>query len=260
MLKKTTVAEYGKVLPEAGVPFSFVPLTGRREKEIWALINSDETRASSLPWQVRCTLAVLLDSVGSLSFPAHENPLTPNVKELEKRADSLDSLHLSLGDAYYLYLWAKIEGISSDMNISRKCLMCNTSNEHIIDLRELEVSVYDEVPEKQEVDLDPPVRIGATEYTKAKVGGLKFSAPKAMLDSYADAKIEAVCEVTTLVDYDFPLAPEIVSNWPSRVIKTIYQVANDRTAGITQTLEFRCANCGRVSPYPISWEFLTFFG
>jgi len=259
-MRQTTVKELGNVLPDSGESFSFESHTGRREKDIYKLMNSKPSFATNLPWQVRCCLAVLLRSVGSVTFPEYGKGES-KLADLEKRGELFDSLFLSLGDAYYLYVCARIESIGNELKVTLTCPNCKyEQNNYTINLNDLIVKVYEtEEDTKKEIDLVLPVTLGEKKYTKATVSGLRFTVPQERLDSFADAKLDSVAETTTLVGSNTPLAVELISDWPTRVINQVYTIINELTPGIDQMFEFTCANCESKNPYAVNWEYLGFF-
>lgn len=257
-MKLTTVKQLSNKLPASGSSFSVARLTGRREKAIYQILQDKPNLANSLANQVRACLSVLLESCGTTTFPK-EQPGQPI--DVEARLKLFDTMTLALGDAYYMYCYARIVAMGENLKLTITCNSCNTKNPYTVNLNDLEVEAAASPTDlAREVELPEPVTVGDKQYKKAKIKGMTYSATIPELDDMAQAKSANVATCCSLVGYEFPLLMEIVEDWPTEVINFLNQQINECTPSISSVLEFKCGECKSINPFRIGWEYISFFG
>lgn len=251
-----TVKELGYSLPASRLTFSLHRLTGRREKAIYKLLAENPQTSDSLPGQVRACLTVLLDTVGEVQYP-NEAPGQPI--QVEERKKLFDATKMPLGDIYYMYIMARMSSMGNDYKMTLMC-QCKTENQYTLQLPDMEVDVAESKADLEgEIVLSEPVTIGDKEFTKAKVHGMVYQTQVQVLDDMAQAKHATISNCVSLVGYEFPLAVELVEDWPTSVINQLTQKVNELTPGISSILKFKCDTCPRITVFKADWEYQGFF-
>lgn len=251
-MREMTSKELGKRLPSNGQEFSFVPFTGKREKDIYKALANIKGGAMN---QVRVTLAVLLDRVGSVTFTDHSVP-----KAMEERFKEFDSIGLLFGDAYYMYMMARAVSFTPEMKMSLVCPFCKETTKYTIDTSTFKVRVAESPTDLiKKVTLDEPLNLNGITVNECEVKAITFNPDFYNFDTPTEVQSMVIALHTKFIGYDFPVGSEQVDEFPIGAIRKLYSAVDDVTPGISETLQFLCSGCERTSPYVINWEYPSFF-
>lgn len=241
------VRDWGKRLPSNGKPFSFLPFTGKKEKEVYSILSKGK---STIGYQVRAVLSLLLDEVGEVKFP----------EGIDARLKTFDSLDLLFGDAYYMYLCLRVDTFGDEIKLSLVCPVCKESSTYTIDISSFKILVAEsgEVLENT-IKLDTPITISNKLVSEVKVTPVRFNHLINQYENPSEIQNRVISLNTTFIGYDFPVAEEQVDEFDTKTIKKIYAGIDKVTPGLSEVLSFLCQNCERTAPYTLSWEYPSFF-
>ena len=251
-MNATTLQKQENILPGMGVPFTSHPMTGRKEREVLKAIESEPRLASSAQWQVFCTLAVMLSSVGSVEF---DDNLT-----LKQKMAKVETLCLNVGDAFYMYTCIRRQAMGEEVKVRVTCPDCQTSNRYTLHLDEFEVQAAESPAELiKQVQLEHPVVLDGQEYKEAIVKAVNFSPRDAENLTSVEAKCHVMAQCISFPGYEFPVSEELLMDQMALQRRELFDLANSVTPGISEDTTLACSNCERKIPFVISWEFPAFF-
>ena len=250
-MRNTTVQEQGNKIPGLGLEFRLQPLTGKRERDIYRLISSEPKLSQSLPWQVLCCLAVVVQELGGQNLS--DMTEAQRMRYLESEAG------LTVGDAYFMYLASRRESLGDGLSLDVTCPACKEKNQYTVNLAELSLLAADSRADLvKEVSLATPLHFDK-DYSQVKVHAVRFRPRELRVDYSVEARAKVLANEVDVEGYEFPLSEELLLDQPSRVLKELFSAVDSVTPGVTETTNLECAACKRMSPFMVSWEFPSFF-
>ena len=144
-MEKMKLAELGARLPLHQTPFTLKEWRGKEEREI-ARARKTVSKGQTLVAQVCAIMGVLLESLDGKDL---------NGTSLKDKVRLVQDMYM--GDAMYMYCYARREVLGPEVQINGTCPACGQSGDYVVSLDELDVEYIpskEPIP-KSEVSISP---------------------------------------------------------------------------------------------------------
>lgn len=183
-----------------------------------------------------------------------------DLSSIEKREARTEAvMALSIGDLFYAHAWLRVSAVGHDLALEITCPSCLVKSKTTVDLRELDVVVYDdETKARVDVFLKNPITVQkkpahkltlkppawAAMRHKAKPGGV----------SQSGSAGEVVRSSIVLVDdEERPVTHEEIDELSFADVQQISEAFEGTGPGPKWELDIECPSCGHEHKHVLDW-------